>query len=109
MRHDLPIDSCQQRNRALLLQGAGRGGHLRPGAGRGRKISTAWWEARSSSWIPSAKKTDLFTFTGNDAGVSGDLVLDANGNLYGVTPHGTSGFGTVFKLTTPADFAEQAN
>lgn len=57
---------------------------------------------------PSANKTDFYTFTGNDAGVSGDLVLDANGTLYGVTPHGSSGFGTVFKLTTPADFGVPA-
>ena len=54
---------------------------------------------------PAGKESDLYTFTGSDVGVSGDLVLDANGNLYGVTPHGTSGFGTVFKLTTSPDFA----
>jgi uncharacterized repeat protein (TIGR03803 family) len=53
----------------------------------------------------SGKESDLYTFAGSDVGVSGDLVLDANGNLYGVTPHGTSGFGTVFKLTTSPDFA----
>jgi len=53
----------------------------------------------------AGKESDLYTFTGSDVGVSGDLVLDANGNLYGVTPHGTSGFGTVFELTTSPDFA----
>jgi uncharacterized repeat protein (TIGR03803 family) len=56
----------------------------------------------------TGKESDLFTFTGADVGVSADLVQDANGNLYGVTPHGTTGFGTVFKLTTPADFAVPA-
>jgi uncharacterized repeat protein (TIGR03803 family) len=53
----------------------------------------------------AGKEFDLYTITGSDLGVSDDLVLDANGNLYGVTPHGSSGFGTVFKLTTPPDFA----
>ena len=54
---------------------------------------------------PAGKESDLYTFTGADAGVTGDLVLDANGDLYGVTPHGSNGRGTVFKLTTPPDFA----
>lgn len=56
----------------------------------------------------AGKESDLYTFTGSDIGVSGDLVLDANGNLYGVAPHGTSGFGAIFKLTTPEDFAVPA-
>ena len=33
---------------------------------------------------------------------------DASGNLYGVTPHGANGFGTIFKLTTSPDFAVPA-
>lgn len=53
----------------------------------------------------TGKESVLFTFTGNDNQASGELVQDASGNLYGVTPSGTSGFGTVFKLTTPPDFA----
>jgi uncharacterized repeat protein (TIGR03803 family) len=53
----------------------------------------------------SGKESVLFTFTGNDNLASGDLVQDASGNLYGMTPSGASGFGAVFKLTTPPDFA----
>jgi uncharacterized repeat protein (TIGR03803 family) len=53
----------------------------------------------------TGKESVLFTFTGNDNLASGELVQDAAGNLYGMTPSGTSGFGTVFKLTTPPDFA----
>jgi uncharacterized repeat protein (TIGR03803 family) len=33
----------------------------------------------------TGKESDLFTFTGNDAQASVDLVQDANGNLYGAT------------------------
>jgi uncharacterized repeat protein (TIGR03803 family) len=50
----------------------------------------------------------LFTFTGNDSLASGELVEDAAGNLYGVTTFGANGMGTVFKLTTPPDFAVPA-
>ena len=53
----------------------------------------------------TGKESVLFTFTGNDSLASGELVQDASGNLYGVTPGGASGFGAVFKLTTPPDFA----
>jgi uncharacterized repeat protein (TIGR03803 family) len=56
----------------------------------------------------TGKESVLFTFTGNDNLASGELVQDAAGNLYGVTPSGTSGFGSVFKLTTPPDFAVPA-
>jgi uncharacterized repeat protein (TIGR03803 family) len=56
----------------------------------------------------TGKESVLFTFTGNDNLASGELVQDAAGNLYGVTASGTSGFGTVFKLTTPPDFAVPA-
>jgi len=48
----------------------------------------------------------LFTLTGYpDDATSDDLALDANGNLYGLSPNGATGFGNVFKLTTPPDFA----
>ncbi len=47
----------------------------------------------------------LYTFTGYDIQASGDLVQDAAGNLYGTTYYGANGKGTVFKLTTPPDFA----
>jgi uncharacterized repeat protein (TIGR03803 family) len=53
----------------------------------------------------TGKESVLFTFTGNDNLASGDLVQDAGGNLYGMTASGASGFGAVFKLTTPPDFA----
>ena len=56
----------------------------------------------------TGKESVLFTFTGNDNLASGELVQDAAGNLYGTTPNGTSGFGSVFKLTTPPDFAMPA-
>jgi len=56
----------------------------------------------------TGEESDLFTFTDADAGVSEDLVQDANGNLYGVTGRGTTGFGTVFRLTTSPDFAMPA-
>jgi uncharacterized repeat protein (TIGR03803 family) len=51
------------------------------------------------------KESFLYAFTGNDISAEGDLVQDANGNLYGTTYYGTTGDGTVFKLTTPPDFA----
>jgi uncharacterized repeat protein (TIGR03803 family) len=51
------------------------------------------------------KESVLYTFTGLDIQASGDLVQDAAGNLYGTTYFGTTGDGTVFKLTTPPDFA----
>lgn len=51
------------------------------------------------------KESILYTFTGLDIIASGDLVQDAAGNLYGTTLFGTNGEGTVFKLTTPPDFA----
>jgi len=56
----------------------------------------------------TGKESVLFTFTGNDNLASGDLVQDASGNLYGVTTLGANGNGTVFKLTTPPDFAVPA-
>jgi uncharacterized repeat protein (TIGR03803 family) len=51
------------------------------------------------------KESVLYTFTGFDIIASGDLVQDAAGNLYGTTLFGANGKGTVFKLTTPPDFA----
>jgi hypothetical protein len=53
----------------------------------------------------TGKESVLYTFTGLDIQASGDLVQDAAGNLYGTTYFGTTGDGTVFKLTTPPDFA----
>ncbi len=52
----------------------------------------------------TGKETVLFSFT--DAGGGGanpeqGLVLDAKGNLYGMTPFGGSGYGTVFMLAPP--------
>lgn len=58
----------------------------------------------------TGKESDLFTFTGYpDDAASGDLVQDANGNLYGAIPHGVNGFGAVFKVTTAPDFAVTAS
>jgi len=54
------------------------------------------------------KESVLYTFAGNDIIASGDLVQDAAGNLYGTTYFGPNGKGTVFKLTTPPDFAVAA-
>jgi uncharacterized repeat protein (TIGR03803 family) len=54
------------------------------------------------------KESVLYTFTGLDIIASGDLVQDAAGNLYGTTLFGANGEGTVFKLTTPPDFAVAA-
>lgn len=54
------------------------------------------------------KESVLYTFTGLDIIASGDLVQDAAGNLYGTTYFGANGEGTVFKLTTPPDFAVAA-
>jgi uncharacterized repeat protein (TIGR03803 family) len=54
------------------------------------------------------KESVLYTFTGLDNTASGDLVQDAAGNLYGTTVFGANGEGTVFKLTTPPDFAVAA-
>jgi uncharacterized repeat protein (TIGR03803 family) len=54
------------------------------------------------------KESVLYTFTGLDIIASGDLVQDGAGNLYGTTLFGTTGDGTVFKLTTPPDFAVAA-
>ena len=51
------------------------------------------------------KESVLYTFTGLDIIASGDLVQDTAGNLYGTTLFGANGEGTVFKLTTPPDFA----
>ena len=51
------------------------------------------------------KESVLYSFTGYDVIAEGDLVQDAAGNLYGTTLYGTNGEGTVFKLTTPPDFA----
>ncbi|HYM76328.1 MAG TPA: choice-of-anchor tandem repeat GloVer-containing protein [Candidatus Dormibacteraeota bacterium] len=53
----------------------------------------------------TGKESLLYTFTGYDNYATGDLVQDANGNLYGTTLYGTTGDGTVFRLTTPPDFA----
>jgi uncharacterized repeat protein (TIGR03803 family) len=50
----------------------------------------------------SGKLTILYTFQGGDDGLCpyGDLLLDAEGNLYGTTYRGgTSGLGTVFEIT----------
>ena len=52
----------------------------------------------SNSW----DLADLYDFTyGNDGGnPSGDIAMDANGNLYGTTPNaGGGGYGTVWKVT----------
>jgi uncharacterized repeat protein (TIGR03803 family) len=54
------------------------------------------------------KESILYTFSGLDVIASGDLVQDAAGNLYGTTYFGANGEGTVFKLTTPPDFAVAA-
>jgi uncharacterized repeat protein (TIGR03803 family) len=54
------------------------------------------------------KESVLYSFTGLDVSVEGDLVQDAAGNLYGTTFFGANGEGTVFKLTTPPDFAVAA-
>ncbi len=54
------------------------------------------------------KESVLYSFTGLDVSVEGDLVQDAAGNLYGTTFFGANGQGTVFKLTTPPDFAVAA-
>jgi uncharacterized repeat protein (TIGR03803 family) len=54
------------------------------------------------------KESVLYSFTGYDYIAEGDLVQDASGNLYGTTVFGTTGDGTVFKLTTPPDFAVAA-
>jgi hypothetical protein len=54
-----------------------------------------------SAWT----ETTLYTFThGDDGGVPmGGLIADAAGNLYGTTTrYGQSGYGTVFKLSPPA-------
>jgi uncharacterized repeat protein (TIGR03803 family) len=56
----------------------------------------------------TGKESVLYTFTGLDIQASGDLVQDAAGNLYGTTYYGANGKGTVFKLTTPPDFAVAA-
>jgi uncharacterized repeat protein (TIGR03803 family) len=50
----------------------------------------------------TGKETVLYTFTGGDDGANpyGDLLRDARGDLYGTAlDGGTSGYGTVFKLT----------
>jgi uncharacterized repeat protein (TIGR03803 family) len=54
------------------------------------------------------KESILYTFTGLDIIANGDLVQDTAGNLYGTTGFGANGEGTVFKLTTPPDFAVAA-
>jgi len=51
------------------------------------------------------KESVLYSFTGYDVIAEGDLVQDVAGNLYGTTFFGANGEGTVFKLTTPPDFA----
>ena len=51
---------------------------------------------------PKSVETVLYNFAGGTDGCfpSGGLVMDAKGNLYGVTPEcGASGYGTVFKLS----------
>jgi uncharacterized repeat protein (TIGR03803 family) len=51
------------------------------------------------------KETVLHRFTGEhgDGGNStADLIVDADGTLYGTTTEGTPGLGSVFKLTPPA-------
>ena len=51
---------------------------------------------------PSGTETVLYSFTGglDGNGPNGDLVLDAQGNLYGTTSNGgTYSVGTVFKVT----------
>jgi uncharacterized repeat protein (TIGR03803 family) len=48
-------------------------------------------------------ETVLHRFTGSDGGgPEASLVLDKAGNLYGTTLYGTSGLGTVFKLSLEA-------
>ncbi len=52
----------------------------------------------NGSWIYS----DLYDFTGHNdgAGVSGTLVVDGNGNVYGTSPAGgTYGHGVAFEIT----------
>jgi uncharacterized repeat protein (TIGR03803 family) len=76
-----------------MTQYGGRSGHgtvfklTPPASGQ-----TAWTEAV------------LTAFTGrNGAFPEASLIVDGAGNLYGMTPAGgTSGYGTVFKLTPPA-------
>lgn len=56
----------------------------------------------------TGKESALFTYTDDDDVVSSNLMQDSAGNLYGTTLYGTTGDGTVFKLTTPPDFAVAA-
>lgn len=53
--------------------------------------------------VPSGKETVLYSFTGSAGGAfpSGNVVFDAEGNLYGTTfSGGADDFGTVFELTS---------
>lgn len=47
----------------------------------------------------------IYAFQGGADGDTpvGDLVMDANGNLYGATQGGSTGLGTIFMLTPPAN------
>ncbi len=59
--------------------------------------------------VPSARAqtlTTLYSFTGGADGASpmGDLVRDAQGNLYGTTSSGAANCGTVYELTEPGTF-----
>ena len=57
---------------------------------------------------PAGNMTVLYSFQNNKDGVfpNGGLTLGTDGSLYGTTPAGgSSGFGTVFKITTNGKFS----
>jgi uncharacterized repeat protein (TIGR03803 family) len=55
---------------------------------------------------PTGAETVLYSFTGSGDGANptAGLVADGSGNLYGTTNSGAGTYGTVFKLTLPAQF-----